>query len=73
MLTPTLTQKLDQQTEQYLTEILVRENMTSDELIKALIHDRWLSLQAELPEPPKRKTQKQAIAEYVRKKYARPI
>lgn len=67
-----LTQALDHQTEQYLTDILAQEEMTSDELIKNLIRDRWLSLNAEFPELPKRKNPKQAIADYVRKKSTRP-
>ena len=68
-----LTQFIDQQTEHYLTEILAQENLSSDELIKNLIYDRWRTLQAELPEPPKRKNSKQAIAEFVRRKNSRPI
>ena len=72
-----LTQFTDQQTEHYLTEILAQENVSSDELIKNLIYDRWCVLQTELPEPlpeaPKRKSSKQAIAEFVRKKNSRPV
>jgi hypothetical protein len=68
-----MTQELDQQTVQYLSDILVHENTTHDELIKAMIHDRWMSLQAELPSPPKRRNSKQTIAEFVRKKAAQPI
>ncbi len=68
-----LTQFIDQQTEYYLTEILAQENVSSDELIKNLIYDRWCNLQPELPEPPKRKNSKQAIAEFVRKKNSRPV
>jgi len=68
-----MTQELDQQTVQYLSEILVRENTTHDELIKSLIHDRWMSLQAEMPSLPKRRNSKQAIAEFVRKKSAQPV
>jgi hypothetical protein len=40
-----MTEEFDKETKQYLAEILVRENTTSDELIKTLIRDRWLSLQ----------------------------
>jgi hypothetical protein len=68
-----LTQEFDQQTERYLTEILSHENTTSDELIKALIHDRWLLIQAELPILQKPKNHKQAIADFIRKKYAQPV
>ena len=68
-----LTQFTDQQTEHYLTEILAQENVSSDELIKNLIYDRWCVLQAEQPEAPKRKNSKQAIAEFVRKKNSRPV
>jgi hypothetical protein len=39
-----LTQELDRETEQYLADILAQEQMTSDELIRTLIRDRWLSL-----------------------------
>lgn len=47
-----LTRELDRETEQLLAEILEQENTTSDELIRNLIRDRWLSLNqrpAELP------------------------
>lgn len=37
--------ELDKETEAYLVEILGREKTTSDELIKRLVKDRWLSLQ----------------------------
>lgn len=37
--------ELDKDTEAYLVEILGREKTTSDELIKRLVKDRWLSLQ----------------------------
>lgn len=53
-----LTKGLDQETEQLLAEILEQENTTSDELIRNLIRDRWLSLNRQsaellirLPEP----------------------
>ncbi|HEY9627990.1 MAG TPA: hypothetical protein V6C84_11860 [Coleofasciculaceae cyanobacterium] len=65
--------KLDQQTVQYLSEILVHENTTGDELIKSLIRDRWMSLQNEMPPLPKRKNNKQMIAEFLRKKSTQPI
>jgi hypothetical protein len=68
-----LTQEFDQQTERYLTEILSHENTTSDELLKSMIHDRWLLLQSELPPLPKRRSHKQTIAEFIRKKYAQPV
>jgi hypothetical protein len=68
-----LTQLFDQQTERYLSEILAQEKISSDELLKTLIHDRWQSLQTELPNVPKRKHSKQTIAEFVRKKNSRPV
>ncbi|HEY9642969.1 MAG TPA: hypothetical protein V6C57_20945 [Coleofasciculaceae cyanobacterium] len=68
-----LTQEFDQQTERYLTEILSHENTTSDELIKSLIHDRWLLIQSELPTPHKRKNPKQTIADFIHRKYAQPV
>ncbi|MEZ2276520.1 MAG: hypothetical protein ACBR12_06345 [Microcoleus sp.] len=37
--------ELDKETEVYLVEILGREKTTSDELIKRLVKERWLSLQ----------------------------
>ncbi|MFP4009618.1 MAG: hypothetical protein ACLFV6_16695 [Spirulinaceae cyanobacterium] len=37
--------KLDRETEARLVEILAREKTTSDELIKRLVKERWLSLQ----------------------------
>jgi len=37
--------ELDQETEARLVEILAREKTTSDELIKRLVQERWLSLQ----------------------------
>ena len=39
-----LTRELDYETEQLLVEILQRENVTSQELIRSLIRDRWLAL-----------------------------
>jgi hypothetical protein len=36
---------LDSESAEYLTEILTQENLTSDELVKQLLHDRWLALQ----------------------------
>jgi hypothetical protein len=74
------TQALDRETEQYLTEILAQENTTTDELIKTLIRDRWLSLQEQaLVSPdsfqkqpsfelPKQRNQKQAIVEFLKRK-----
>lgn len=76
------TQGLDRETERYLSEILEQEKITTDELIKSLIRDRWLSLQSQsasvslsesTPEPtsssfPKPLTQKQAIAAFMRRK-----
>lgn len=47
-----LTKGLDWETEQLLAEILERENTTSDELIKNLIRDRWLSLNKQSLELP---------------------
>ncbi len=37
--------QLDPETEARLVEILAREKTTSDELIKRLVQERWLSLQ----------------------------
>lgn len=37
--------QLDPETEARLVEILAREKTTSDELIKRLVKERWLSLQ----------------------------
>ena len=37
--------ELDKETEAYLLEILGTEKTTSDELIKRLVKERWLSLQ----------------------------
>ncbi len=37
--------ELDKETEAYLVEILGREKTTSDELIKRLVKERWLSWQ----------------------------
>ena len=37
--------ELDPETEAYFVEILSREKITSDELIKRLVKKRWLSLQ----------------------------
>ena len=37
--------ELDQETEACLVEILAKEKITSDELIKRLVKERWLSLQ----------------------------
>ncbi|MGL4502953.1 MAG: hypothetical protein ACRCU2_28080 [Planktothrix sp.] len=37
--------ELDPETEARLVEILAREKTTSDELIKRLVQERWLSLQ----------------------------
>jgi hypothetical protein len=39
---------LDSESAEYLNEILTQENLTSDELVKQLLHDRWLALQ---PQP----------------------
>ena len=35
---------LDQETETYLAEILANENITSEELLKQLIYERWQAL-----------------------------
>jgi hypothetical protein len=37
---------LDDESAEYLTAILTQENITSDELVKQLLHDRWLALQS---------------------------
>jgi hypothetical protein len=41
-----LTITLDSTSTEYLTEILTQENITSDELVKQLLHDRWLALKS---------------------------
>jgi hypothetical protein len=78
-----LTQELDCETERYLADILAQQRITSDELIRQLIRDRWLLLrqpepntpsQSKLQEPTLRsgsvkpKNHKQQIAEFVRRK-----
>lgn len=68
-----LTQDLDQLSVQYLSEILMYENISRDELIKSLLRDRWMSLQAEMSPPPRRKNSRETIAEFVRKKSAQPV
>lgn len=82
-----LTQELDRETERYLTDILAQENTTSDELIRNLIRDRWLSLNhsVEVANPqsemttvtsgqfPRPKNSKQVIADFVRKKSQRAL
>lgn len=79
-----LTQEFDHETERYLADILAYQNITSDELIRQLIHDRWLTLQQPLVSPPgdaaegksnlpKQKNQKQQIAEFVKRKYQRSL
>lgn len=35
---------LDRETESYLAEIMTQENMTSEELLKKLIHQHWQTL-----------------------------
>ncbi len=40
-----LTIELDKETEAYLVDILAKEKITSDELLKRLIYQHWLSLQ----------------------------
>lgn len=35
---------LDRQTENYLTEIISKENITSEELLKKLIYEHWQNL-----------------------------
>ena len=40
---------LDSESTEYLTEILTQENITIDELVKKLLHDRWLTLQQTRP------------------------
>ena len=41
---------LDSESEQYLVEILAQEKITSDDLIKCLLRDRWQSLQPQSKE-----------------------
>jgi hypothetical protein len=36
---------LDQETESYLAEIIAKENITSEELLKQLIYQHWQTLQ----------------------------
>jgi hypothetical protein len=36
---------LDAESAEYLTEILTQESITSDQLVKPLLHERWLALQ----------------------------
>ncbi len=36
---------LDQQTESYLAEIIAKENITSEELLKQLIYQHWQTIQ----------------------------
>ncbi len=36
---------LDQETESYLAEIIAKENISSEELLKELIYQRWQTLQ----------------------------
>ena len=40
---------LDSESTEYLTEILTQENITIDELVKKLLHDRWLTLKQSQP------------------------
>ncbi len=40
-----LSLELDHQTEAYLVDILAKEKTNSEELMKRLIYERWLSLQ----------------------------
>ena len=37
--------QLDQETETYLVDILAKEKTTSDELLKRLLYQHWLTLQ----------------------------
>lgn len=41
-----LTVRLDEETEQYLADILAREKTDRSELVRRLIRERWLSTQA---------------------------
>jgi len=84
-----LSVELDKDTEAYLAEILAKEKTTSDQLIKSLIRDRWLSLQPTQtiverlgghpqhllqdapPDLSERENRKQAIGEYIMKRYAK--
>lgn len=70
-----LTQELDRETERYLADILAQEKTTSDELIRQLIRDRWLSLRQEADslKTAKPKNTKQMIADFVRKKSYRAL
>jgi hypothetical protein len=47
-----ITKELDRETEQLLAEILEQENITSDELLRGLIRDRWLSLRKQTVDLP---------------------
>lgn len=82
-----LTQELDRETERYLADILAQEKTTTDELIRSLIRDRWISLKqgVEVAIPPSNATavhhtqslrprnSKQVIADFVRRKSQRPL
>ena len=46
--------ELDKETEAYLVDILAKEKTTSDELVKRIIYQYWLSLQLPNPIPEKR-------------------
>lgn len=43
--TKMLSINLDQETESYLAEIIAKENITSEELLKQLIYQHWQTLQ----------------------------
>jgi len=45
-LAPEIFQQIDRETSRYLTEILAQEQTTVGELIRNLIHDRWIALNA---------------------------
>jgi hypothetical protein len=49
-----ITKEFDWETEQLLAEILEQENITSDELLRVLIRDRWLSLRKQAVDLPLR-------------------
>ena len=70
--------ELDPETEAYLADILTKEKTTSDELLKRLIYQHWLSLQPRNPiiekpgEPPhhlpQQENQQSAIATKTRRR-----
>ncbi|MBW4466468.1 MAG: hypothetical protein KME07_13670 [Pegethrix bostrychoides GSE-TBD4-15B] len=69
-LAPEIVQEIDCETQRYLSEILVQENITAGELIRGLIRDRWIMLNPSLCASPtlRRLNSKQIIAEFLHRK-----